>query len=312
MGFFSRFARQGLVALTLAGALASVPSVARAEGEEAAADAGPNLGKVSFNLGFDVTTQYFYRGIFQEDGGLIIQPYADATFALYSGDGFIKSVDWYLGIWNSVHSKETGSDEAWYEADIFTGFSIGLPANFSLDVSYILLDTPSRAAGAKEFAEEIDLSIAYDDSCWWEGVNIPGFSGLQPYFLVAFEVAGASDTFNNSSDTYFEFGIAPEFTLIQSERYPVTLAIPLTIGLGDNYYEVDRTGNGISDDDDAFGYVDVGFDFSMPLSFMPAAYGSWTLTTGVHCLFLGDTTEFINDNDDNFEVIGTIGLSMSY
>ena len=73
-------------------------------------------------------------------------------------------------------------------------------------------------------------------------------------------------------------------------------------------------------EDDTFGYLDIGLDFSMPLSFVPAQFGSWEAAAGVHFLLLGDSTETISGNQgtwgvgsgDDFEVIGTFGISMSY
>ncbi len=292
----------------LALVLAISPAMAQ---EEAATIAGPNTGKVSFNLGADITTQYVFRGINQEDQGLIFQPYADATINLIDeGDnGFIKNLDFYFGTWNSVHSQDTGGTDAWYEADYFVGFSFGLTDTLSADISYIVLDSPNNS-GLTVFAQEIDLALAYDDSALWNGL-CEDFGGLQPYFLVAFEVDGGSDGqgggFNQG--TYFEFGIAPSCVVLQSETTPITLTVPVTLGLGSDYYEVTTATGSI--DDDTFGFVDIGLDFSMPLTWVPADYGSWELSTGVHFLFLGDNTETIN-NGDGFEVIGTVGISMSY
>ena len=56
--------------------------------------------------------------------------------------------------------------------------------------------------------------------------------------------------------------------------------------------------------------LDIGIVGSMPLS-VPASYGSWTLSAGVHYLMLGDNTEAANGGDDD-EVIATIGISMGY
>ena len=49
----------------------------------------------------------------------------------------------------------------------------------------------------------------------------------------------------------------------------------------------------------------------MPLSFIPAAYGTWEIHAGVHFLFLGDNLEAVN-HGDSFEAVGTFGISMTY
>ena len=46
---------------------------------------GPNQGRVSVSIGFDVTTQYMFRGIFQDDQGFIIQPWGEVGFNLHAG-----------------------------------------------------------------------------------------------------------------------------------------------------------------------------------------------------------------------------------
>ena len=284
-------------------ALMAALMISPAMAQEESAAAGPNTGAVSFGLGVDFTTAYFYRGLVQENQGLITQPWADVSFQLND------ALSVYMGTWNSVHdgpSSGSGSnDDQWYESDFYIGASYALSQCVSLDLSYVWLYGP---AGGAEFAEEINVALAYDDSGMWGD----SFDGLQPHFLVAFETSGASDGIGlEGKGVYYELGIAPSFTVVDSATSPITLTIPVTLGLGSDYYEV---GN----DDDSFGYVDAGLDFSMPLSFVPARFGSWEAAAGVHFLFLGDNAETINGSvagigsGDDFEVIGTFGISMSY
>ncbi|QNN21291.1 hypothetical protein HED60_03070 [Planctomycetales bacterium ZRK34] len=268
------------------------------------APAGPNLGKISLSGGVDFTNEYFFRGIYQgtgNDEGVIIQPYLDVSAEL---------TDWlsvYVGTWNSLQTdsddNNTGSDETWYEADWYFGASIALPANFSFDVSYIILYGPSSAG---IFAEEIDLSLAYDDSALW-GDN---FDGLQPYVTVAFETDGASDGIEGEG-VYYEVGIEPSFTVLESETMPVTLSIPMTAGFGSDYYEWANPVTGNVEEDE-FGYFDIGLVASVPLSFIPSEYGAWSASVGVHGLFLGDTAEKIDETGDDFHVIGTFGIGFEY
>jgi hypothetical protein len=135
----------------------------------------------------------------------------------------------------------------------------------------------------------------------------PTFTGLQPSFLIAFETQGESDNIKDQG-TYVEFGLTPGFTLFESERYPIQLKIPMTVGLSaDNYYE-DANGQ-----DHKFGFFDVGADFSMPINWVGPEYGDWTLSFGVHYLSLGTTTENLNDGDNpDREITGKVGISMSY
>jgi uncharacterized protein (TIGR02001 family) len=291
-------ARRVLLLFTIALALAPV------------AQAGERF---SLEAGVDFTTQYMFRGIFQEDQGFIGQPWVEAGVNLYSSDDApINSIDFTVGLWNSIHDGPStaapGFSGDWYEADFYAGLTFGLPANFSFDVTYIRLGAPDLV-GDDIFAQEWDFTVAYDDAELWN-TDIPDFTGLQPYITVAVETDGASDGIGNGGDIYIELGIAPAFTLIEHDQYPVTLSIPLTLGFGDGYYEI-ATPTGI--DDDAFGYFDAGLELSAPLAFMPAETGAWTLTVGMHVLALGDNTKAINDGDDpDVEVIGSVGISVAF
>jgi hypothetical protein len=61
----------------------------------------------------------------------------------------------------------------------------------------------------------------------------------------------------------------------------------------------------------AFGYVQFGPVFSVPLAFIPKNYGTWTVKGAVEFLFLGDTLKPLNDNDV-FKPIGRIGIAAVY
>ncbi len=283
--------------LALAGLLLST-TLARAE-----EPAGPNRGKVSLGAGFDIQTAYFFRGILQEDQGFIFQPWAEMTFDLYEGSDTVNSVSGTLGIWNSIHSGPTGDDgpnadpRAWYEFDFYGGVTFGLADDWEAGAFYTIYTSPN---GVFTSTQEIAFSIAYDDS------DLLGAYALSPHVLIAFEFQGGGAT-GPDTGTYLELGVEPGFTAIESEKYPVTLSFPLTLGLSlDDYYQDPTDG-----DDDTFGYFDAGVVATVPLAFMPADYGSWEAYVKVDFLFLGDSLETINNGDD-FEVIGTVGVAMTY
>lgn len=267
-----------------------------------------NTGAVTWTLGADLVTEYWFRGMAQENQGLIVQPYADVTFSIIS-EGNV-TLDLYTGVWNSVHEENV---EEWYEADFFAGAVFGLPRGFSLDVSYVNYYGPDAGG---EFAEEIDVALSYDDSELW-GDN--GFA-LSPYVLLAYEIDAGADALGTAGDEglYLEVGIEPSFALTQGGDYPLTLSVPVTVGFGiEDYYE---TGLGGDDDgeDFTFGFVDIGGVVSTPLPFIPADYGAWEASLGVHYILLGDEAQDIsgplgfNVDDDDSSLYVTFGVSMTY
>ncbi len=268
-------------------------------------DPGPNQGKISASAGFDITNAYFFRGIVQEDQGFIIQPWVDISLNL--SDNF----DFNFGIWNSFHDVKTAAantgnePDTWYEADLYFGLTYTGLENTELGISYTALTSPNNGFPT---IREVGFSAAYDDSALWEDTAIA--SGLQPSMKLVFELDGQADLGSNEG-IYLELAIEPSFAIIESEDFPVTLSIPVTVGLSlGDYYEDPSSPGG--DDDSNFGYLDIGAVFSMPLTCIPADYGQWEMSVGLHYLYLSESTEALNQDTNGDEIIATFGISMGY
>ncbi|MEQ9455567.1 MAG: hypothetical protein RLN76_13370 [Phycisphaeraceae bacterium] len=257
-----------------------------------------NSGAISLDLGIDTTSAYYFRGIAQENKGLILQPWATITVDLYEDDQI--NVAGYVGTWNSVHSHQPGGTDSWYEADVIVGVSVGLPAGFTVDLAYINLYNPR---GGASFAQEIDLTVAYDDSEFLDEL------ALNPYATIAWEFSGGSDGVSGEG-TYLELGIEPSLTVLESEDYPVSLSLPVTAGFSLNNYYQDGGGN-----DPFFGFVSVGIAASTSLSFLPAEYGDWSASLGFDLLLLGDEANDVGRGVTGSSLVVPIvyaGISMSY
>ncbi|MFA6044915.1 MAG: hypothetical protein WC718_08015 [Phycisphaerales bacterium] len=274
------------------------PSAPSGQPAEANADA-PSSGtsSLSVQLNLDFTNAYFYRGIRQQDRGLLVQPAARLTTRLVDDDDF--RLDGFLGTWNSFgpNSGTQTSDfiEDWYESDLYGGFTL-TRGNLSLTTSYTFLTSPSDAF---QTVQELGFTLALDDSEWLKQW------ALKPYATLALETgSNGSDSPDLDNGVYLEIGIAPgcSFDIGESQ---VTLTFPASVGLSlSNYYQ-DAGGN-----DDTFGFAQVGAKASLPLG-EPGRFGAWTLNAGVSALFLGDHTKAFNKGEDT-EVIGTLGLQCSF
>ncbi|MCC7146476.1 MAG: hypothetical protein IT443_08520 [Phycisphaeraceae bacterium] len=289
-----------IAAPAMAQQVAAPAAVKAAPAPVAEAAPGPNSGAVKIDLSLDYVTQYIFRGVMQQDEGLILQPNAKLTFALYESDGMVQSLDWYMGLWSSFHSDQSDyvatTTEAWYEADLYTGVKVALPSNFAADLSYIVYTYPN---GAADTIQEADLSLSYNDADLMSGFGLPA---LNPYVLFAFELRDE----NGSEDIYNEVGIAPSMTVLEGETYPVTLTFPVKLGLSlDGYY----------DNDSDFGYLSFGPDFSVPIAFIPPEFGAWKAHAGVVMVWADEMAQNLSvtgASQDDFEVLGTVGVSMSY
>jgi hypothetical protein len=301
--------RPGLLALAIAAAAGS-PTLTYAQEEEEVASV------LDFSAGVDITTHYFFRGILQENQGLIIQPYGSVSTSLYESEGTINNVTATFGTWNSLHGGPSGGEghgledpRWWYEADLFAGLSVGFLESWSAAVTYTYYCSPNDAFDA---VQDITLGLSYDDSSWW---GDSGFT-IAPAVAVVYETKNEADGGNTAlglsgsgQGWYFQGSLKPSFTLIESESYPVTLSFPLIVGLGHDYYEIDRDDDGEIDDDSCFGYASGGIFLSTPLAFLPG--GDWTASVGITFLVLGDTTRFIN-NGEKFEHIMTFSLGVNF
>lgn len=256
----------------------------------------PNTGALHFELGADWLSAYYFRGLLQEDSGFILQPWLDVGIELTEGDDW--SLTGNIGIWNSIHGDDdtAGTTDNYlkhlYETDWYAGLGLDI-GSWSLGATYVLYTSPSDAFGT---IGEVDLSAGYDDSSLW---GDSGFA-LNPSVTAAFEV----DDDAGSEDAYLQLGIEPGASYDLSGT-TIDFAFPVVVGLSLDDYYLDSNG-----DEDFFGYVETGIDASIPLG-VPARYGAWSLNGGVHLLFLGDAAETVNNGDD-FEVVGHLGLSISY
>ena len=312
-----RYLTTTLGAAVLGAAMLGTPAAAQAQDEPA----GPNTGKISFSAGIDIADAYYFRGIKQENDGVQLQPYFEMNIDLYEGDGILQSLGIVLGSWSSFHfddppSVRAGGDPSrWYEADIYAGLSLGLADTWSLSAIYTAYMSPN---GAFTTVQDVNFTIGYDDSgCWEQIVQIDGFAGLQPWVSFIAELDNQADAGNGfpgaggtEEGVALLVGITPSMTLIASEDMPVTLTVPVTAGFSiEDYYERIKPSGSV--DDDNFGYVEVGLVLSTPLAFIPADYGEWEVYGSVNFLFLGETTEELN-SDDDFEVYFKIGAGFTY
>jgi hypothetical protein len=258
-----------------------------------AQDSGdPNPGAVTLTGGLDFTNAYFFRGIPQDDTGVIMWPYGDLGFALFSGEGGLKSVGVNIGTWHSLHTGDAGSDgpagELWYESDFYATLGLGFKST-TFGVTYTAYTSPNGLFGT---VKEISFKLAVDDS------GLLGAAAVKPYVLLARELDGQADG-GSSEGTYLEIGAAPGFG-----RARASVTFPVRLGLSlDDYYE------GLAGDE-TFGFFSVAGVVTVPLSSMPMRFGSWNIHGGVEFLLLGDRNEDVFG--DSSHVIGSIGIGLSY
>lgn len=281
------FKRTTFAAMALGLAMTVAPvSYAQEEGEASGS-------ALSISGGVDWTSAYFYRGIVQESHGIIIQPYAEIGIDLGS---VVEGLSANVGVWNSIHDERTGAtgtSAQHYELDVYVGVGMDIPGveGLSGSVSYTALTSPN---GAFATVHELALGATYEMAVGDSGVSVE-FGGL-----IVFELQNASDGIDEG--VYYELSVTPSLEVNALEDMPITVSVPVVLGLGSDYYET-------VGDDDLFGYLSIGVNGSIALP-VPAEFGSWSLSAGLELLILGGNTETANGggSTDGVELIGTIGL----
>ncbi len=258
----------------------------------------PNPGKIAITGGFDFRNAYMFRGILQDDTGIIAWPHADLGLGLRSGDGGLKNVSLHVGTWNSLNSGVAGSDgrsgKPWYESDVYATLGLRFGGGVSVATTYTAYTSPNSMFTT---VKEIGLKVAVDDDSGRRA------AALNPYASVAFELdtkpgIGQLDG-GFKAGRYLELGAAPGYSVRR-----IGVAVPVKVGLSlGNYYE-------LAGKDRKFGYASFAGIVTVPLGGIASSRG-WNLHGGVEYQALGDMAKAINDADGS-KVIGSLGVGFSY
>lgn len=257
----------------------------------------PAPSVVSGTIGLDAATHYLFRGIPQEDQGVILQPSVELRFRLFETDAQEHAIDLAVGSWNSLHTGPTRrGGSIWYEDDVYAGIGWTFARRLVCRARYTAYHSPNDSF---DTVQEVAVSTTFDDrGLWWCGA-------LSPSANIAFEVAGQADA-GRRQGIVAEVGIRPTCPLAQVGPCHIDALLPCKVGLSiADYYEVPGGGGGRT-----FGYVDLGLavGFDMPLS---CGLASWHVEAGLHYIRLGSTNEARNGGDAD-ELVATFGVSTAF
>lgn len=291
----STFVSKTHTRLTLASAITALAQPSLAQDAPPAAES-----RLHFDAAVEITTAYFFRGILQEDQGVIVQPAFTVGADLVKHDAFVLTLS--AGTWNSVHGEATGAQtsdtslEHWYESDVYFSLTASWE-KWTLDATYTWYLSPNDAF---ETIQELSFGVSFDDS------DFLGAWALQPSVTLALETgSNFADGADSDRGIYLGLGISPGFDASIGHDRTLSITFPIEVGLSLSDYYQDASG-----DDDFFGYASLGVRLETALP-MPSGFGSWAVYGGVNALFLGDNLKAVN-NDDSSEVIAFIGISLSF
>ena len=258
---------------------------------------------VSGSFGIDFTNKYFFRGILQENQGVIAQPWWELGYDIWRDEsGSLRKLDLTFGQWNSLHDGPTGTEGGnamWYESDFHIGLEGMVGERLGVGMAYVAYHSPNGQFGT---IEELVFTGKYDD----RGQLFESLvSGLQPSVELAFELDGQRDN-GSHVGIYLGLGIEPWFVIGRMGETDIRLSLPATMGLSLRDYYEDGAGN-----DDFFGVLDVGAEVSVPMDFLPPRAGPWDASAGLHWLLLGDNNADIPGADGS-ELVFSIGVETRF
>jgi hypothetical protein len=236
-------------------------------------------------LQVDFTNAYYFNGILNEDQGFIAQPWLELYATLYSSDdGLIREVGVGGGVWNTFHENETLAEngpQELYETDWYPLLWVTFPGDVTLTTYYYFYTSPN---GAFHTVEELNFELAWDDS------ETLGRWSMKPWINFAIETSGTS--FGPDEGSAVQMGVEPTLYKFEHDDLPVTLSLPLELGLAiDDYYE-EEDGS-----EDTYAYFSFGLTATAELAFLPESAGTWKVAVSGKGMHFNDALEDYNGED---------------
>ena len=249
-------------------------------------DFGPG-DRVSGNVGVSYNSHFISYGLDVWGGGDDFFGSESTTFVYADVSLDFSPVTVTFGVWSDINDNvesEIGGEIQ--EIDVFAGVAYSID-RFTVGATY------QEWYYASDEERIVDIAVEFDDT----GLLFEDFA-LNPSFLAHLRVDGNG---GQEESEAFVIGIAPEFNIIDSEDYPVTLAIPVSVAFFTDEFQGGDSG---------FGYVSVGAAASVPLAFIPEEFGAWSLNADVTYYHTEDDAIPGNPEDDFFT--GAIGLNLAF
>lgn len=270
-----------LVNCALRAALACGFCVALAVGSGAKADS-----KFSGKVGISHNTHFISYGADVWGGGK--EFFGDRSTTFFNAGltmAATENLSFNIGTWADINNNTAdslGGDIQ--EVDYWGGVSYKFgPAVAGL--------TYQRWNYASDVEEIVDVNLGFDDSAYL------GKFALNPGLIWHIRTSG-----NNAQETgsAIVVSIAPRVEFLEKK-------LSLTFPAGVAFFTTDDFQGG---DESGYAYSYLGASLGVPISFIPAAYGSWALNFDVTGYFT-ESDAIPNNPEENFAT-GSVGLTLSF
>jgi len=267
---------------------------------------------ISGNIGLNVVTSYYYRGILQNGGSPAqnggkhspsFQPFADIYFKAYEGDGALNKAVVNISVWESftnpaafTGNPNIGSKKAWFESDFTPGIALTF-GKVTLTETYMVYSYPNNPAAPT--STNLNSKLSFDDSDLLGAfalhpsithmVELTGKAGAEPGLGNGYRAAGAPI----EKGHYWEAAVAPG---ISAGPVAVTFPVALAFGSGKFYNK------------DGYAYTSAGINLAYTLP-VAKSYGTWTVNTGATYY---NTSKVATGNASDNDVVGSVGMAVAF
>jgi len=217
----------------------------------------------SFVYEVDATSHFISYGADVWGGGKEISPFSPRSTVFASETTTVALADnlsLYLNIWSdnndNVHSGLGGDIQ---EIDVNTG------ATYTWDkLSFTLAHGFWNYAGSQE--KVVDFTVAFNDG---DMITHSSVIALNPSLNLHYRYEGNG---GQEAGLAAVLGVAPSYTFLADQKYPITVAVPLSVAFFTDNFQGGDSG---------YGYFSGGVTGSVPLAFIPEKYGAWSASVNV-------------------------------
>ena len=254
----------------------------------------------------DFKTQYISFGVVLQDEGVSIQPMLALRYTFFDKvldnveESFVNNVTGFISSWNDIStnkdlSRPTSPYRYFTEADLVTGVSVTFNDRFNLTTSLTELNSPADAFRPGAFLKTV---LSMDDT----GMYRDNFA-LKPQFLLIYEIPWEGQIGLQPDAFLFEPGLTPTYTFGADSGFPVTLSVPMRVGLGNKFY-----------DGKTFGFFSVGPEVTLPIPMLSTDAIRTYANFGYTYLNLGETTQkfILNEDKSSHKHVATFGLTTTF
>ena len=254
----------------------------------------------------DFKTQYISFGVVLQDEGVSIQPMLALRYTFFdkvldnAEESFVNNVTGFISSWNDIStnkdlSRPTSPYRYFTEADLVAGVSVTFNDRFNLTTSLTELNSPADAFRPGAFLKAV---LSMDDT----GMYGDNFA-LKPQFLLIYEIPWEGQIGLQPDAFLFEPGLTPTYTFGADSDFPVTLSVPMRVGLGNKFY-----------DGETYGFFSVGPEVTLPIPMLSTGAIRTYANIGYTYINLGETTqEFIlNEDKSSHKHVATFGLTTTF